>query len=228
MVNALYITPYYGVDIGIDILDERFDNRGTLKPAFRSETPRRADGSVDFAAMTPTYPRAIKWKDKAGRRMPDFTSARGANLSVAARTIIERFEPGIHEFIPVECTHSRGGTVEPRYWFRSAQTVDALDPEASNMVMMLGSYRGTNYIKRLQQTDPDKLEAYGLVSLPPWLDLNAPSKFVFKSDRVADVHLFAVEGLDRSSTFLSSELYQAFIDEGLIGFHHYDAPIPLS
>ena len=176
MVYPLNIKSHYGYGIGVDIVDDRYDNRGSMKPELRPEIPRKDDGTPDFGAATwPwTPPRSIKWKDKSGRRMPDFHAAHGLNVSSAAHAIIERFEPGVHRFAPVECIYSRGKTVEQRYWLKAGRTVDALDPKASNMVLVHGGYVSAKTFNRLGKVD---------VPAPSWLDASVRSTIVLRPDQ---------------------------------------------
>lgn len=93
---------------------------------------RRSLMSYGYPVVPETAPKAVLWKSKT-KLPPDY--AFGNNeimlVSVRFRDLVERFEPGIHQFLPVEMYFSKKDEkpFDTFYWFVCCQLIDSLDPE---------------------------------------------------------------------------------------------------
>ena len=206
MVCGLNVRPVYGHWPKVASLDDRFDKHYMLKKQFQQPTPTK-DGKVDFAAIKRVLPSKMKWKDTAGRQIPDFDMTPSLNVSERARAIIEAIESGVHEFEPVEYTYSRGGRTERRYWLKVGNKIDSLDREHTTMVLEDGS----------QWVPPMDLVIRGL-PVPPHIDPEQKPRMVFNLAQIGDKHMWTDPLLNSVSVFLSDRMAQAFSDAGLTGF----------
>jgi hypothetical protein len=211
LVYGLNVKPIYGHYTPVENLDERFDKNFLLKKQFQVPPPMK-DGKTDFAAMKREMPTKMKWKDSAGRQMPDFDAAAGVNISQRAKQVIESLEPGVHEFSPVEYTYSRGGRTETRYWFKVGNSIDSIDRERTNMVLMDGH----------QWTSPKNLQRRG-EPIPPHIDLEKESRLVFNLAQIGDNHMWRDPYVSISGVFFSKRMAQAFQEAGLTGLELKEA-----
>ncbi len=64
-------------------------------------------------------------------QLPGFTRLHGANLvSDEFRRVIEKFDPGVHQFVPVSIEWADGDVeAVPYFWFAVGKRLFALDPE---------------------------------------------------------------------------------------------------
>ncbi len=100
------------------------------------QDPTTDDGWLDRNLRTgrpvdPTHvPTRVEWDDPR-RPMPDYDSHWGANISVSdrIREIIERFEPGVHQFLPLECHNIRQGTIEHRWFLVPCARIDSVNAD---------------------------------------------------------------------------------------------------
>lgn len=204
MVFGLNVRPVYGHYPRVESLDDRFDKHFSLKPKFRPEPPMK-DGKMDYGAMRRELPNRMKWKDTAGRQIPDFDQTPTLNVSERAKAVIESVEPGVHEFEPVEYEYSRGGRTETRFWLRIGNKIDTLDREHTNMVLHLGNWRPAADLVRLG------------IPIPQNVDPNAPPKMVFNLAQVGNAHIWHDKHLSSGSRWISDRMAQAFLDAGLTG-----------
>ena len=213
MVYGLGVRPVYGHYPSVESLDDRFDKNFTLKKQFQPPLPMK-DGKVDFGAIERALPTKMKWKDSAGRQIPDFDRTPTLNISERARQIIEEIEPGVHTFEPVEYTYSRGGRTETRFWPKIGNKLDSLDREHTTMVLKDG----------IQWVPPRDLVRRGL-PLPPGIDPEQKPRLVFNLSQVGDKQMWNEPLLNSGNVFLSDRMAKAFRDAGLTGIElpEYDA-----
>ncbi|MFL9841373.1 DUF1629 domain-containing protein [Sphingomonas sp. ST-64] len=205
MAYGLNIQPVYGKYPKVESLDDRFKKIGSLKDEFRHLLPTKADGTPDFSSKRmPILPNSMLWRDRAGRAAPDFDVSPWLNVSATAKAIIERWEPGVHEFAPVAYTYSRGAT-ETRFWVNVGNRIDAVAGGPSNMALLKRQWRLPRDLLRNNEPMPDGL------------DPDAPSKLVFRSEAVRPYHMWADCYLGRATVFISDALADCFLAEGVTG-----------
>lgn len=74
-----------------------------------------------------TLPKQYLWAN-GGRPLPDVLP--GFVVSPRFRELIEQFEAGVHQFVPIEIYNDRkGGPVATYYWFIVGQRLDSVDRE---------------------------------------------------------------------------------------------------
>ena len=88
------------------------------------------------------FPERVHWLEKKDNPPPDFDKTPYWTVSDRARQVIERLEPGVHQFFPVEYVDSEGEHIENRFWFVVCNRLDAVDRGHSNMVL----YRNVRWI----------------------------------------------------------------------------------
>ena len=126
-----------------------------------------------------SYPPQVRWMEKKDNPPPDFSNTPHPNVSERAKQVIERLEPGVHTFLPVEFLNVRRRHLENRYWFRPGQRIDSLDPERSTLIM-----------------DDTRMwrPAYDIVlsgkPLPAHIDPDAPAIKVFSAKAIGQAHIW--------------------------------------
>ena len=92
-------------------------------------------------------PKKYLWAN-GGKPFPDVL--RGFVVSPRFKDLVERFEPGVHQFVPVEMYRSRDGDpAGTYYWFIVGQRLDSIDREP------------TTYLWKSPKDDPEA---------GPWFD----------------------------------------------------------
>lgn len=79
-----------------------------------------------------TAPKAMIWKSKS-KLPPDYAFGNNEIMLVSGRfrDLVDRFEPNVHQFLPVEMYFNRNDTdpFDTFYWFVCCTLIDSLDPE---------------------------------------------------------------------------------------------------
>ena len=83
-----------------------------------------------------TMPKQYLWAN-GGRPIPDVLP--GFVVSSRFKDLVEDYEPGVHQLVPVEIYHSRGGEpVATYYWFIVGQRLDSVDREHTTYILENG------------------------------------------------------------------------------------------
>lgn len=205
MIYGLNVRPVYNPYPSVESMDDRFGKHFTLKKQFQPPLPMK-DGKVDFGAIKRVLPMKMKWKDSAGRQIPDFDQTPTLNISERVKQLIEEIEPGVHQFEPVEYTYSRGGRTEMRYWLKMGNKIDGLDHEHTTMVLSEG----------IQWVPPRDLLRRGL-PIPPGIDPEQKPRLVFNLAKIGDKQMWNEPLLNSGNVFMTDRLAQAFRDAELTG-----------
>lgn len=114
-----------------------------------------------------TLPKRVLWAN-GNRELPDVLPRYA--VSPRFRDLVEQFEPGVHQFVPVEIYKDRNGSpVATYYWFIVCQRLDSVDPEH------------TTYKWTLDRTGKDGF----------WDNRDVPeAKLVFSNKMVAGHHIW--------------------------------------
>lgn len=127
-------------------------------------------------------------------------------VSARARGLIERLEPGVHQFEPVEFVDESGRHIADMYTLIVCKRLDTVD-RRNTTGMALSPYRWTPF-KILSEIKPDVL--------PPDVNMEEKCQLVFSASQVGnsniwvDIHL--TDGI-----FMSDAMVEAFDREGLTG-----------
>jgi hypothetical protein len=81
-------------------------------------------------------PKRMRWSD-ARYKIPDFESS-GSHVGVSerAKALIERFEPGVHQFVPIDYYNGKGKLLERRHFLYVCNRIDCLDHDKTTMVLI--------------------------------------------------------------------------------------------
>jgi hypothetical protein len=106
--------------------------------ALKDNASRREQG---YWLKPETLPRKMLWANGA-QPLPEVLP--GFLVSPRFRALVEQFEPGVHQFVPIEIYKSRKGEpVATYFWFIVGQRLDSVDREH------------TTYIWKAPQDDPE-------------------------------------------------------------------------
>ena len=152
-----------------------------------------------------TLPKKILYADK--RPPLDFDTFAGLMfLSAAAKALIEQFEPGVHQFEPVEYVRPNGDQIDIRYVFFICRRLDTVDRASTNMI--LSPFRWTTP-RSLLDINPELV--------PPGTNLDEPVVKLFNLSQIGDAHLWRDRHIS-VTPFVSTALAEAIKSSGLLGF----------
>ncbi|PKP64007.1 MAG: hypothetical protein CVT85_12605 [Alphaproteobacteria bacterium HGW-Alphaproteobacteria-7] len=147
---------------------------------------------------------------RSGRNIPDFNKFNGLFVvSDKFKSIVERLEPGVHQFIPLQIVE-KGGEVLTDMWFMVVcNRLDTVDRERTTMVLHLG---------RCWTQSRDVPEDYwpeGFVSR------GRDEKIVFNRSQIGDHHLWR-DKHEATMTLVSDALAEALQNEGVTGINFFE------
>lgn len=122
------------------------------------------------------------------------------------RDLIERLEPGVHQFEPCVFVDAAGRKIADMFVFFVCQRLDTVDRQHSNFVL----YRNLLWLtaKHAQRRAPELLSSE--------IDVNAEPQMVFNLSQIGGAHLWYDKFIgDRA--FVSDGFVQAFYEAGLKG-----------
>lgn len=169
---------------------------------------RRSLMSYGYPVAPETAPKAVLWKSKT-KLPPDY--AFGNNeimlVSVRFRDLVERFEPGIHQFLPVGMYFSKQDETpfDTYYWFVCCQLIDSLDPEHTT-IPWDGEYE-------TRRDDGFRLGSWHIDA-----EAQPPQKGVFSLNAIGDRHLWRDPYWSRGMVRCSNEFGEALRAASLAGF----------
>ena len=157
-------------------------------------TPDRAPKKALWQARNPEY------------AITDIASILGQTVvSEKFRLLVENYEPGVHQFIPVDIYDKAGATAcSRRYWLNVCRRKDCVDPVQSKFEWV-ADYSGVTGF---------------------WNDRAQPdSKLVFSKELVGNMHLWVNPHLlVRQSFYASSIFVEAAKAEGISGMLFAEYP----
>jgi hypothetical protein len=213
MVHGLYVVPTVDYSIGSTPLDGDID-----KVRVADKTP---DGGDLFGAFesgravdTTLMPTKMRW-DGGKIKMPDFDRSHCINVSERAKALIERFEPHVHQFIPVDYYYGTSDVKERRYFFICCNRIDSLDHDKTTFVLrhiVTTTNIEVNYWAPIQ----DLVRNGEQHLIPPHLTAKTDSNWVFSLARIGNKHLWHDKFMSKG-TWLSDTLSDAIVEAGLTG-----------
>jgi len=130
---------------------------------------------------------------KAKKYVPhDFLAVEGLYLvSDKVRRIIEEFEPGVHQFVPVKVIRKRTGEeIGTWYWFFPCNRLDTISrTEAENLTLKYNPRTGIRWWDRVEKDKPERE--------------------VFSRPRIGDHHIWVDKYLGGPTIYMSNALYHA-------------------
>ena len=175
---------------------------------------RRFAIGYGYAVDPDTAPEKVLWPEK-GKPPPDYALGNNEIMLVSARfrDLVERFEPDVHQFLPVRMLRHEND-IEPFdtfYWFVCCNLLDTLDPELTTLTwsgfyderMPDGRRRGHWHFD--QTIKPEQ-------------------KPVFSLEAIGDHHLWRDAYHVRNFVHCSDAFGEALLAAGLTGFElwHYE------
>ena len=155
---------------------------------------------------TEYVPTKIEWQEDAP--VPDVETQHGmVVVPERFREIVEQFEPGVHQFLPVAYVDRAGKPVAQRYYFVPCNRLDSVDRQASTMILWKGSLwlPASDFIRRNR-----------LAEIPPGFDVDAKPQIVFNNAQIGDKHAWCDKFL-MSGIEISDGLAEALSREGFSG-----------
>ena len=154
------------------------------------------------------------------KRFPDYFSLNGRWVSEAFRTVAEVFEPGVHQFFPVDVVDKRGELLDKRYLFVVCNRIDSVHREKTERLWMpKGSGRWMR--RSTLKTSPEFITRH--IVVPEDAELDNPEwykrdKLVFDKSKIEGHHIWVDKYLQTDVTYVSNEIYGALIAADLHEF----------
>lgn len=147
-------------------------------------------------------PTKLSWSGKGGPG-DYFTTHAFPCVSQEFREIIERLEPNVHQFFPVEVLNRRGERIKECWLWVVCQRIDSVDRAKTTMVLHNESIWIPAHMAYKNEADAEKYK-------------NIKPVIVFNSSQVGDRHFwrdsFLIQGL-----WCSSDAAKAIEEAGLVG-----------
>lgn len=179
-----------------------------------AKIPGRMPLGQGYPIAADSGPRSFLWKSTS-KSPPDYAFGNNSVMLVSLqfRDLVEQYEPGVHQFLPVEMYNSKAATeaFDRFYWFVCCTLIDSLDPEHTTL-----TWRG-EYDVRIE---------HGLRRGFWKLDHDAspPQRPVYSLNAIGSRHLWRDPYYNRDYVKCSDTFGNALIDAGLTGFGllHYE------
>lgn len=175
--------------------------------------------------ITEHLPTRMKWSD-ARYRIPDIDmSGSHVGVSERAKALIEQFEPGVHQFLPVDY-NGKGKLLEHRYFLFVCNRIDCLDHHKTTMVLETRHVL-PEYVKPGKEWSRKWVSVFDLVVagkadlVPPHLPYDTQSKYVFNRGQIGAHHMWC-DKFGLGGAWISDELANAIRDAGLTGVNLND------
>lgn len=207
MVYGLNVKPAHGYYVDVEALDgDPRQVRLVDDSPDGGLNPRGRHFSAGRPVKTEHMPTRMRWLDRRRHGVPDFDNGLVLNVSDRARALVERFEPGVHQFLPVEYVDVNDRHLENRWFLIVCNRLDSIDREHATMIL----YRGLMWrpASDLLGSEPD--------AIPPGFDTDKPAKLVFNSAQVGAAHMWCDKHLS-GGTFISDRLAGELKALGLTG-----------
>ncbi|MEO7691361.1 MAG: DUF1629 domain-containing protein [Sphingomonas sp.] len=172
-----------------------------------AKLPGRLPLGQGYPLVPDSAPKVMLWRSKS-KLPPDYASGNNSAMTVSSRfrDLVEQFEPGVHQFLPIDMYNSKTAT-EPFdrfYWFVVCTLIDSLDPKHTTItwdgeydVIYNGMRRGGWYFDH---------------------SVSPPQKAVFSLRAIGDRHLWRDPYYTRNYVNCSDAFGEAMIAAGLTGF----------
>jgi hypothetical protein len=211
MVYGLNIVPEHGYYVNVEMVGGN--------PSAIHAIDQEPDGGVSFRGVTSGrrchlehFPTTMRWLDRQGHSIPDFDQAELLNVSERARNLIEQFEPGVHQFMPVDYVDANNKFLEKRYFWVVGNRLDSIDRERTIFILRKG--RVWRPLADFVRKAPE--------DIPPHIDPNIESKSVFNLSQIGKAHAWRDKHMDIGGMWLSTALADALKEAGLTGLQLSD------
>lgn len=177
-----------------------YANPDSVHPsALQDDAIRRQQG---YWLRPDTLPKKVLWAKGTNPTLPDvlFWFA----VSPRFRELVEKFEPEVHQFVPVEIFHSRNSApVATYYWFIVGQRLDSVDRERTTFVFQEGKIG---------------LWSDSIANTETWQFTKIPNaKLVFSHALIGDHHIWNDPHVMGGERLCSDAFAKAMIASGMTG-----------
>ncbi|MEL6877177.1 MAG: DUF1629 domain-containing protein [Pseudomonadota bacterium] len=163
---------------------------------------------MGYRVVEGSAPKKLLWKSKT-KLPPDYAFGNNEVMLVSSRfrDLVEQFEPGVHQFLPVSVYNAKDATepFDTFYWFVCCTLIDSLDPEHTTL-----DWKG------FYDDFTDCGLRRGLWSID--LSVKPPQKAVFSLKAIGDRHLWRDPYRGRDYVHCSDAFGEALIAAELTGF----------
>lgn len=144
-------------------------------PGFDAHTASTYPANQGLPVHIENVPTRIEWQENAP--VSDVLKEHGM-IVVPARfkEIVEQFEPGVHQFLPVQYIDKQGKILAERYYFIACNRLDSVDRKSPAMILFKGMWIPARDLVRRKFLD----------QIPAGFDVNAEPKIVFNNDQIGD------------------------------------------
>lgn len=149
-----------------------------------------------YRVIGDTAPKKMLWEG-GDNPLPDIIQRNCLAISPGFRDLVEQFEPGVHQFFPVEIYKARNSDSSATYyWINVCNRIDSIDPDQSNL------YWKSNYAGERGS----------------WRKKDGEDKLVFSLRNISDRHLWMDPFLSTHRYFYcSNQFAQAAKAENFLG-----------
>jgi Immunity protein family (Imm11) len=179
----------------VELVDASPDGGLNLRDHYRFTSGR--------AVKLELMPTRMKWPDH--HWIPDFDGGYLLTVSERAKQLIDSFEPGTHQYLPVEFYDAAKSFLEARYFLIACNRLDGVDRARATMILDRGMWRPASDFR-------DRPE-----DIPSGLDPTAPAKLVFNKAQIGRAHLWSDKHLLGVGYWISDELGEALSASGYTG-----------
>ena len=208
MVYGLNVKPEHGYYVNVKALDGDIN-----KVEIADQTPddglelnSRYTWTAGRAVRPEFVPTKMEWLDRNRHPIPDFDNGLILNVSEKAKALIVQFEPGVHQFLPVDYFNGKGTFLEKRYFFVVCNRLDSLDRTHTTMA----------FHRNVMWVPASDLVRRGQ-PLPPGCDASVPAKMVFNNAQIGDTQFWCDKHLISGGPFISDKVAAALKEPGLTG-----------
>jgi hypothetical protein len=219
MVYGLNVKPEHGMDWDFEPLDGDFRKVGLVDESPDDGINPRGRPFTSGRAVDPAnVPTKVQWKDRhSPRYIPDFSTGPFLHVSARAKALIEEFEPGVHQFLPVEFVDIDGNFLENRWFLAVCNRLDSLDREHTKGMLRIANGSMWIPVRDLIGFKDDLI--------PPDTDLAIEPKMVFSRIQIASAHMWCDKHLTGGGPFISDALATAIKAKGLTGLRLGDSGV---
>lgn len=129
------------------------------------------------------------------RQIPDVYDPYGLQVNAKFKEVIERFEPGIHQFFPIEFVWKDGSHAADRFWFVPCARLDSVDRAKTTF-----EFRNV------------------------WFLDGSKKELVFNRSQIGGHHVWIDKFIVMPSPVISEALKAAFDEAGFTGAHYQHFP----
>lgn len=151
----------------------------------------------------------MRWMGPLDPPIPDFDQATLLNVSGRAKAFIERIEPGVHQFVPVDYFDKNDKFFEKRYFWVICNRIDSVDRQHTTFILRKGKvWRSATTLFRRGE----------LQEIPSHIDPSQPGKLVYNLPAIGNAQVWRDMHQDGAFILTSDHFAEELRASGLTGF----------